>query len=58
MGIQITAVTTAKAALKLYKQIASYIYEQSCGELEGEDEVKAALKAANKALADLMTRNQ
>jgi hypothetical protein len=58
MGIQITAVTTAKAALELYKQIASFMFEQEYGELEGEDEVKAALKAANKALADLMTRKQ
>jgi hypothetical protein len=58
MGIQITAVTTAKAALKLYKQIASFMFEQEYGELKGEDKVKAALKAANKALADLMTRKQ
>lgn len=43
-----------KAAAKLYSQIASYIFEQECGELKSYPGVKEALRNANKELSKLL----
>lgn len=35
MGILVKVNTKAKATLKLYNQMMSYLFEQECGELKG-----------------------
>lgn len=35
MGISVKVNTKAKATLKLYNQMMSYLFEQECGELKG-----------------------
>jgi hypothetical protein len=58
MGIIITADTKAKASLKLYREISSFMFEQEYGELRGQDKAIKALNAAKKALADVMKKNK
>lgn len=56
MGINYSCKTKAKAALKLYNQIITYIFEQEYGELEGNSKAQNALVEAKKALAEIMAR--
>lgn len=42
MGINYSCKTKARAALKLYNQIITYIFEQEYGELEGNSKAQKA----------------
>lgn len=57
MGINVSAKTKAKASLKLYNQISSYIFEQEYDELRNSPKVKLALIEAKQALAELIKSN-
>ena len=39
MGITVSTNTKAKATLKLYNQLTSYLFEKDCGELKDAQEV-------------------
>lgn len=54
MGINVRAKTKAKASLKLYNQISSYIFEQEYDEMRNSPKVKLALIEAKQALAELI----
>jgi hypothetical protein len=49
-GLNIQAKTKAKAALKLYNSIYSYLFEQECEELRYNSKAKDALTNAADAL--------
>ena len=57
MSITISTNTKAKATLKLYNQLTSYLFEQECGELKyaNPSNIKA-LKAAQKVLSMIISR--
>ena len=57
MSITISTNTKAKATLKLYNQLISYMFEQECNELKyaNQSNIKA-LKAAQKALNMIINR--
>ena len=57
MSITISTNTKAKATLKLYNQLASYMFEQECGELKyaNQSNIKT-LRAAQKALSMIINR--
>lgn len=57
MSIKCLSKTKARATLKLYNQLASYIFEQEYGELKyaNQSNIKA-LKAAQKALSMIIER--
>ena len=57
MGITCSCKTKVKAALKLYNQIITYIFEQEYGELEGNSKAQKALVEAKKALAEMISKN-
>ena len=57
MGINHSCKTKAKAALKLYNQITTYIFEQEYGELEENSKAQKALVEAKKALAEMISKN-
>lgn len=54
MGINVSAKTKAKASLKLYNQISSYMFEQEYDEMRGNSRIKNVLDEARKALADII----
>ena len=54
MGIKYDCRTKAKAALRLYNQIASYLFEQEVGELRDHPRVKNALQEAKRHLTELI----
>lgn len=49
--------TKAKASLKLFNAIASYLFEQEFDELKGNNKAKEALIAANKELSNIISKN-
>ena len=57
MSITISTNTKAKATLKLYNQLASYMFEEEYGELKyaNQSNIKA-LKAAQKVLSMIISR--
>ena len=57
MSIAISTNTKAKATLKLYNQLNSYMFEQECDELKyaNQSNIKA-LKSAQKALNMIINR--
>ena len=57
MSITISTNTKARATLKLYNQLNSYMFEQECDELKyaNQSNIKA-LKAAQKALNMIINR--
>lgn len=57
--IKSTTKTNAKASLKLYNQINSYIFEQECGELKGvsKSEVEK-LKQSLTVLKNIINKNK
>ena len=57
MSITISTNSKAKATLKLYNQLASYMFEQEFGELNyaNQSNIKA-LKAAQKALSIIINK--
>ena len=57
MGINHSCKTKARAVLKLYNQIITYIFEQEYGELEGNSKAQKALVEAKKALAEMISKN-
>jgi hypothetical protein len=57
MSISLLAKTNKKATLKLVNHISSFLFEQECGELAGQKELTASLKAVNKKLAESLRRN-
>lgn len=57
MGINISCKTKAKASLKLYNQIASYMFEQECNEMKGNSRIKGVLTEAKKSLAEIIKSN-
>lgn len=56
MGINYSCNTKAKASLKLYNQISSFLFEQECEELRGNTKAKDALMLAKKELAEIIKR--
>lgn len=56
MGINYSCNTKAKASLKLYNQISSFLFEQECEELRGNAKAKDALMLAKKELAEIIKR--
>ena len=54
MGIKYDCRTKAKAALRLYNQIASYLFEQEFGELRDQNRIKNALQEAKRHLTELI----
>lgn len=57
MGITYSGKTKAKASLKLYNQIASFLFEQEYCELKGNSKAKDSLTEAKKALAEIINKN-
>ena len=58
MGINISAKTKAKASLKLYNQISSYMFEQEYDEMRGNSRIKNVLDEAKKTLAEIIKAKQ
>lgn len=58
MGINVSTRTKAKASLKLYNQISSYMFEQECEEMKGNSRIKNVLDEARKTLADIIKNRQ
>ena len=58
MGINVSAKTKAKASLKLYNQISSYMFEQEYDEMRGNSRIKSVLDEARKTLAEIMKAKQ
>lgn len=54
MGLNVSCKTKAKASLKLYNQIASYLFEQEYDELRNHPKEKLALVSAKQALAEII----
>lgn len=52
----ISCKTQAKASLKLYNQISSFLFEQECGELRNNSKATEALKKARKELAEIIKK--
>lgn len=57
MGLTCSCKTKAKASLKLFNQIASFLFEQEYGELKGNSKAKSALTEAKKVLAEIISKN-
>ena len=57
MSITISTNTKAKATLKLYNQLISYMFEQECDELKyaNQSNIKT-LRAAQKALSTIINK--
>lgn len=57
MSIKVSTSTKAKATLKLYNQLTSYLFEQECEELKYAypSNIKV-LKAAQKVLSMIISR--
>ena len=56
-AIKVSTSTKAKATLKLYNQLASYMFEEEYGELKYANPSKIkALKAAQKALSIIISK--
>lgn len=58
MSINVSCKTKAKASLKLYNQISSYIFEQEYDEMRGNSRIKSVLDEARKTLADIIKIKQ
>ena len=58
MGINISCKTKAKASLKLYNQISSYMFEQELEEMKGNSRIKNVLDEAKKTLAEIIKAKQ
>lgn len=58
MGINISSKTKAKASLKLYNQISSYMFEQEFTEMRGNSRIKNVLDEARKTLAEIIKAEQ
>ena len=57
MGINYSCKTKAKASLKLFNQISSFLFEQEFDELRGQKRAQNALIEAKKALAEIINKN-
>ena len=57
MGINYSCKTKAKASLKLFNQVSSFLFEQEYDELKGNNKAKNALIEAKKALAEIINKN-
>ena len=57
MSIKVSTSTKAKATLKLYNELTSYMFEEEYGELKyaNQSNIKA-LKAAQKVLSMIISR--
>lgn len=58
MGINVSTKTKAKATLKLYNQISSYLFEQEYNELKSNPSVTHALQVAKGKLMEIVKKNQ
>lgn len=58
MGVNVNCKTKAKASLKLYNQIASYIFEEEFGEMQGNSKIKGALDRTREALIEIIKSKQ
>ena len=57
MGINYSCKTKAKASLKLFNQISSFLFEQEFDELKEQKKAQNALIEAKKALAEIINKN-
>lgn len=58
MGINVSCRTKAKASLKLYNHISSYMFEQEYDEMKGNSRIKNVLDEARKTLAEIVKTKQ
>lgn len=58
MGIKVSSKTKAKASLKLYNQISSYMFEHEYDEMRGNSRIRSVLDEARKTLAEIMKAKQ
>ena len=56
--ITYTCKTKAKASLKLFNHISSYLFEQEYDELRGNERAKSLLNEAKKVLYDIIHKQQ
>lgn len=56
--ITYTCKTKAKASLKLFNHISSYLFEQECDELRGNERAKSLLNEAKKVLYDIIHKQK
>lgn len=56
MGINYSCKTKAKASLKLFNQISSFLFEQEYDELKGNSKAQNTLIEAKKALAEIINK--
>ena len=56
--ITYTCKTKAKASLKLFNHISSYLFEQECDELRGNERAKSLLNETKKVLYDIIHKQQ
>lgn len=56
--ITYTCKTKAKASLKLFNHISSYLFEQEYEELNSNEKAKSLLRDAKMALYDIINKNK
>lgn len=56
MSITYSCKTKAKASLKLYNHISTFLFEQEYGDLNNNSRAKNSLIEAKKALAEIINR--
>lgn len=56
--ITYTCKTKAKASLKLFNHISSYLFEQEYDELKGNEKAKSLLNEAKKILYDIIHKQK
>ena len=56
--ITYTCKTKNKASLKLFNHISSYLFEQECDELRGNERAKSLLNEAKKVLYDIIHKQK
>lgn len=56
MSITYSCKTKAKASLKLYNHISTFLFEQEYGDLNNNSRAKNSLIEARKALAEIINR--
>lgn len=58
MGINVSVKTKAKASLKLYNHISSFLFEQEFDELKGNSKAKKVLIQAKKELSEIIKKQK
>ena len=56
--ITYTCKTKAKASLKLFNHISTYLFEQEYGDLDRNEKAKSLLREAKMVLYDIINKNK